>query len=306
MFRRYRRSVYRRRPVRRRRAYRPIKRRYATARRKPLTRRKLLNITSQKKRDNMLQVWQPSLLPGDRTRDQAGPISITAQAGPNWIFLWHASARTNQNVPGVYGTKNDVSTRTAQTAYIRGLLETYHFEGQDSKPFIHRRIVFTHYGTELQRDRNSAEQGRYFDNLDIYGVTRATTVVQNGADTVGNWPRRNLVELVFAGEEDIDWFDLTTAKTDTRRVRVLSDRRRAIHAPNDQGILRANKTWLPVNKSLIYNDEENAGGRNMSHYSADTRRSIGDIYVMDVIQLPTNFDSTLTMNVQSTLYWHER
>lgn len=290
-------------PYRRRR---PIRKRRVIRRRRPVTRRRILNITSQKKRDNMLQVWQPSLLPGERIRTEGGPVSITAVSGPNWIFLWHATGRTNQNVPGVYGDKNDISTRTAQNCFIRGLKESYHWDGSDSYPFIHRRIVFSFYGTELVRDRTSAEQGRYFENNDLHGYTRSTTIVQNGSNTPGNWPRNNLVDLVYAGTEDIDWFDLTTAKTDNKRVRIISDKRRTMISHNDQSVFRVNKTWTPINKTLMYNDEENAGGRNMSHYSADTRASVGDIYVMDVVQLPVNFSATITMNIQSTLYWHER
>jgi len=98
------------------------------------------------------------------------------------------------------------------------------------------------------------------------------------------------------------------AKTDQSRVSVKYDVTRTIASGNDRGIVRKYKLYHPMNKNLVYNDDEVGGRTTSSNYSVDSKLGMGDFWVVDLIRSRYGAASSDVMifSPQATLYWHER
>lgn len=265
-------------------------------------RKKILNITSRKKQDNMISLVQepfgtPSVTPA--------PVVMTGDE--SYQFLWIASARDNViagTEPGVF----QASQRTATTCFMRGLAERWDITTGSPAPWLHRRIVFSFTGPEIYTVTTptngvgalfaelSTGYTRDFPNL--FGVVDPRTVqVQSQAN-----------DIIFKGTQGRDWTDLFQAKVDTNRVTLISDKVTRYTSGNDRGVFRTQKFWTPINKNLIYDDDENGNSTVNSPFSVSHGPTCGDIYVMDLFSagLGSTSSDEMRINVQATLYWHER
>lgn len=269
-----------------------------------MPKKRILNLTSEKHSDAMVFARKTDALSPDVT---LAPYVMSSSAGLNHIFGWIATARDNTPIPGVPAGPIDKSSRTSTTCFMRGLKERILIESQTSAAFVWRRIVFSFTGQEIVRDRTSDDVAQLFDEVAPQGYLRVATAIQVGTTAPVPFLRQNLTELIFRGVEGLDWRDPITAPLDTSRITVLSDQRTNFQSGNEQGILRRISKWYPFNKNLVYNDDENAGGRNVSSYSANTRASMGDVYVIDCFSLANSVTpGTVAFSADSTLYWHEK
>ena len=65
--------------------------------------------------------------------------------------------------------------------------------------------------------------------------------------------------------------------------------------------------WLPINKTLVYSDEEAGNDINQGQLSTLGRQGLGDVFVLDLFDCSTaNNASSLVFEPEATLYWHER
>nr|QXN75554.1 MAG: capsid protein [Genomoviridae sp.] len=306
----YRRSYRRPRTTRKRttrRGYggRTARRRYPTTRRRyprKMSNKRILNLTSRKKRDTMLGISQG----GASGTPTAGPYpvpAVTELPGNVSIFLWCPTARDNLFNNGNDGTVFDQSTRTATTCYMRGLKETIEFQTNSGVPWQWRRICFTTkdptqlgitaaYNPWIETSRGF---GRFMRNLSYTGPID-TAVVEA------------LREVVFKGRIQVDWNDYMTAPIDTNRVSLFSDKTTIISSGNANGVLRRYNKWYPMNKNLVYNDDENGDNTAASYYSTTGKAGMGDYYVLDFIMAGRGSTSSDVMSFAptATLYWHEK
>jgi len=236
-----------------------------------------------------------------------GGSTITAD-DRYWAFAWVATARNGDyQLGGPRGNVGDDATRTASNCFMRGLKENIHIETSSGRPWLWRRIVFTFTGTELLTDNDG-------DPFDLWmetsaGFVRAVTQMtpNTAAPTIDMWNK--LASILFKGQASEDWVDLMTAKADNRRVKILHDHVTPIRSGNESGVLRNIKRWHPFNKTLIYNDDEEGGGKQMPLLSVNNRQSMGDVYVVDLFDSGTNtgtVEDSLFFSPEATLYWHER
>lgn len=295
---RYSRTVYRRRSTVRKRIYK--KKRYA---------RKVLNVSTRKKQDNM----QPVVInvTGPIGTPTPGPFSMDATNGLQ-ICLWNATWRPKlTQLGGAQPTVDDDATRSSTRTYMKGLSERIEIQTSGSAAWEWRRITFTFFSNHFYLfNDNPLENGtavRY--NIETNsGVNRALTFF-NGANPLDAQLVTQLFAYVFKGAQDTDWRNPLTAKTHSDRVRIKSDRTRVIRSGNDAGVIKKYKLYHPMEQALIYDEDESGGVVGDGVLSAAVNQSMGDYYVLDIFK-PTlaaeSTEETLSFAPEATLYWHER
>nr|QJB18717.1 MAG: capsid protein [Genomoviridae sp.] len=287
----------RKRPSPRRRSY--GKKRYGSKR---TSNKRILNITSIKKRDTMLAFYQNS----STINPQPGGYTLQGTGGGNGgnatILLWCATARDNTvGTGGALGNRFTPSTRTATTCYMRGLAENVELSTNTGVPWQWRRICFTF------RDPGSLSTTHSFFNEAGGGYSRLLYNVTSGS-TPDTANLNNLRSLIFRGELGTDWSNYLTAPVDNTRVTIKMDKTRNISSGNQNGKLVHQKLWMPMNKNLVYDDDENGGSETARFLSVGGKAGMGDYYVMDIFIAGIGAVSSdnLLFNPQATLYWHEK
>lgn len=273
-------------------------------RKKAVSRRRILNITSRKKRDVMLpytNIIDPRN-PANTTYTPAAAIfqgNVSGFTNEPYVVPWVASAR-DMDLAGTSteGQVGDEATRTATSCYIRGLKENIEIQVSDGVPWQWRRLLFTAKGLQTQFTQSASEQ--------LYAETssgfRRLINEARGANLTA------LVAVMFRGQGGTDWNDYMTAPVDTRNISLLYDKTRTIASGNEQGMIREFKMWHPVNKTLVYADDQNGGDMSDFPFSTLAKPGCGDIYVVDIFKprVGAASGSQLRFQPSATLYWHER
>lgn len=289
-----------RRYVRKRRAVKRTypKRRTYTRRPRTMGRKKILNITSEKKKDDML-VYTNVVSPRNQgnTTFTTDPARLIGGSSEEYAFMWCATGRDNSaDFAGARGTKFYEATRTSSLCYMRGLKEKIEIITTTGLPWQWRRICFTQKGAPPTSTSSFAVT---FNTSSGY-----VRVVNEAAATV----KTQLYNLIFDGTQGTDWRDPMIAKVDTSRVTIKYDHTCTIATGNQNGMIRTYNKWHPMNKNLRYDDDENGGNMTTSAFSVTAKQGMGDYYVIDIFRPLTGSTSTdvLTFAPQATLYWHEK
>nr|WPD49012.1 MAG: capsid protein [Grus nigricollis-associatied genomovirus] len=274
--------------------------------RRPMSKRSILNLTSRKKRDTML-AWS-NTVPGTGAV-QGATVSAYAVNGTRTGFtIYAATARDLNDANAAVNNIVDEADRTATTCYMRGLAENLRYTSSTGKAWLHRRICVTARGpTQLHQ---------------IVDDTSPVNTQFNRAETSNGWVRAwldinlnnspntfaSIRALLFKGTEASDWTDLITAQLDTRRLDVKFDRTFTIRSGNESGILKERKLWHPMNKNLVYDDDEAGGSETTKVFSVADKRGMGDYFIIDIFQPAFGATSAdiLRVDSQSSLYWHEK
>jgi len=255
-----------------------------------MSKRRILNTTSKKKHDNM----PPVVTTPSGGTPTAGSLAIAGNV--NTFIVWNCTARERQS-------GNDptaVQDRESDTCFIRGLKETITCRTLTSGPngatsWLWRRIVFNTKG--LYQALGTSVDYLYTSS----GYVRLI------ADQNSTSFATTISKLLFQGELNTDWNDLMTAKTDNTRLTIMYDKTRRL-APGSQGAqFWRYKLWHPVNKNLVYNNEEAGQAETTSYYSTLGKPGIGDIYVVDMFSSASQSSADqLNFTPEATLYWHEK
>jgi len=115
-------------------------------------------------------------------------------------------------------------------------------------------------------------------------------------------------EILFKGRANVDWNDTILAPVDTTRVSVMYDKTFTLKSGNAYGALLERKLWHPMNKNIVYDDDENGSTEASSYYSTASKAGMGDVFVIDQFYPGAGASSTdlLQFSTNSTLYWHEK
>ena len=266
-----------------------------------MSNKRILNITSKKKQDNMavLTNTSPATPVGSTTYTQSAPLLNGVDF---YFFPWCATARPATTSSGADGNPIDNAIRTASTCFMRGLKENVEIATNNGRAWQWRRVCFTMKGDDFTL---IAKAGYRLDVLSSSGNQR---VVNSHGRTLTAPEMIPYVDKMFKGTVGLDWTDPFTAKLDTTRISVKYDRTRILQSGNEQGILRKVKMWHPMNKNLVYDDDESGDQEITNKYSVDSKVGMGDYYVVDMIKAGTGgtSDDRMAFVPQATLYWHEK
>lgn len=253
------------------------RRKRSTYRRKPATRRRILNVSSNKKQDTVLGVSGSDA----GTPDPLLGSSIAGTTGNRLnSFLWCPSFRYRSDGVGY-------NRRSKTVTYFRGVREAITFTTADGVPWVWRRIVF---GSNL----NVA--GSYVfgaSDSNLYGRNKANNTTAISA----------LQEVIFQGSQSVDWQNPITAKIDEKRVKVMYDKTKTLRPQTSAGLYHRCKYWHPVNSNITYDDDESGGNMGTTGFAANEPPNF-NVYIMDIFQ-PSATSTALWQN-QATVYWHER
>lgn len=287
-------SLRRRRPYARRKTFRrtPYARARSTRRvYKRTSKRRILNITSVKKQDNMVPTaFNPDgQFPATRGFRAAGNVTT--------MLVWCATARDRVTA----GDPNSTSLRTKDTVYMRGLKETVNaFNFQDAVSgqaanWKWRRICFTCKGLQT-----------------LLGTSQVAQETSNGwvrflADQTSTTFGASLRDILFRGAQDVDWLTVMTAKTDNTRLTIKYDVTRTLNTGSGAKKFWNFKMWHPMNKNLVYVDDERGESEVSSNFSTLGKPGMGDYYVVDFLQCAqNNAADIIEFQPEATLYWHEK
>ncbi len=255
-----------------------------------MSKRRILNTTSKKKHDNMAPV-AATATGGTPT---AGSVTIAGNA--SYFFVWCPTARNRQ----AGSDPTSVTNRESDTVFMRGLKESITLRTVSSgtngaASWLWRRVVFSSKGLY-----NAL--GTSVDYLYTSSGYARLLADQNTA-TYGS----AISALLFQGNFGTDWNDLMTAKTDSTRVTILYDKVRRLAPGSASNQIWRYKMWHPMNKNLVYNNEEQGPNETVQAYSTLSKPGMGDVHVVDMFTCATTSASeTLAFNPEATIYWHEK
>lgn len=289
--RRTRRSNIRRRPSYRRVYRRSTRKTTLRPRRRMMSKRRILNITSVKKHDNMLptSTGPDGSFPAQRGFIAAGNVTT--------MLVWCPTARGRD----LNADANAVSLRTTDLCYMRGLKEKVNIQNYNDNVanfaanWKWRRIVFTAKGL--------------YNNLgsSIDFLETSNGYVRLLADQSASVFGSVITSQLFQGVLNTDWNNPFTAKTDTTKYRVLYDKTFSLSGGNGAKRFWNFNMWHGFNKNLQYANEEQGKGETVNNYSTNGRPGMGDVYVVDLLQCAQNTAAdTILFEPEATLYWHEK
>nr|QTE03668.1 MAG: capsid protein [Gemycircularvirus] len=298
-------SRYRRSSRAPRRTYRkPIRR---------MSRRGMINTLSKKKRDtSMSAAASDETNPGPEAPFTGLNVRVSAATGTNTLlpgvhsFLYVPTERFLAPNNAYY-----VAQRTASNPFYKGISETYTFLPNDSSVWWHRRIVFATKRRYEQEIEQLANGGYFAPGTSSTQNTRRKLRDMSMSDGLDGFEaiQANLIADVFRGVFNVDWFDSMRAALDKTRITVLSDRLTTIKSQNDSPAPRIVKHYTPINKTVVYADEESGQTMQPSQFSVESKTGLGNIYILDLVECPVPTDTTTTtvsFGSTQTVYWHEK
>jgi len=273
-----------------------------------MSKKRILDVTTVKKRDNMLPYTNLTNASQGGTTYLAAPAVINGQTSsdPNVnspvCLLWCATARDLDDTAGNINVRVNETARTSVTPYMVGLREKVEIQLSSGLPWQWRRICFTYKGPLGGADSSSSFQP-YTEST--AGYRRTVNSVQGDRNAGQQY---SLYEILFAGQNASDWLDPMIAKTDQTRVTVKYDRTRTIASGNDRGMVRKFNMYHPMGATLAYNDDERGGNMASSPYSVESKVGMGDYWVVDLIRSRFGAATTdqMIFSPSATLYWHEK
>lgn len=270
-----------------------------------MSKKRILNLTSRKKRDTMLNYTNISTTAQQGSQTYAvRPAIIVGGQDQNtttaFPIVWCATGRDlTEDSSNTRGTVADQSTRTATTCYMRGLSEKIEIQVTDGLPWQWRRLCFTYKGFQ-----NAAPNIAGFSL-----VSETTSGYVRQLSMLPSATYINTVEtIMFRGSKGVDWTDPMTAPTDGTRITVKYDVTKTVASGNEQGCIRKFNLWHPMNKNLVYADDEDGGDLNQQFYSTQSKAGMGDYIIVDYFQARKGSTSAqqLSFGTTATLYWHEK
>lgn len=262
--------------------------------RRKMPQKRILNITSTKKRDNMLGYSNSTAAAQTGSTTYVGQPAVVTGNNLNAAFLWCATARAASDGTSL-GTPMEQATRTATTCFMRGVKERIEIQCSNGVPWQWRRICFTVKSLFL-----SVSSSFNVRILTSNGYARVMNQVPN--------PGTQLYPMLFKGLNSSDWNDAMIAPVDTTRVTVKYDKTLTIASGNEDGCIRAYSRWHAMNKNLVYDDDELGAGEVTNDFSVTSKAGMGDYYIVDIFRARIGAAATdqLSINPQATLYWHEK
>jgi len=204
---------------------------------------------------------------------------------------------------GVLGTKEEMSTRTASVAFMKGLSEKLRIETSSGLAWFHRRICIEAHYAVLTINANPPT---YADTTS--GPQRLWRSLVADPSSEASAQLTAIKNILFRGTENQDWTDLITAPIDTNNIKVKYDKTWTLKSGNANGVVQQRNLWHGMNKNLYYDEDEDGSSMKNSYWSATNNRGMANYFVIDIIMPGTGGTASDIMKITSTstMYWHEK
>ena len=169
--------------------------------RRAMSSRRILNVTSRKKVDNMMPI----------VVDEESAVTVGPFTSPSPLLcVFVPNARTTRT------PITNPAVRNSSDIFAVGYKEKVRLDVQGGGTFMWRRIVFMLKGDDLRRFMDSSDAGnipnQLFDQTTEGGCRRVIGPLLGVTNA-----QEELQKYVFRGQENVDWADQFTAPIDTRR-----------------------------------------------------------------------------------------
>lgn len=228
-------------------------------------------------------------------------------------MLWCPTARYKAGYGG-----DSKAARSASTVFWKGVSEKVHIESDTSDPWLWRRIIFEWHGGF---DVDSIPFEKYYaaeaDVAAIPSVPGSGANLQNVTSMAGvtrtNRPMESLTSeeltfiwgVVFKGQRYMDWLDPTTAPVNNSDLKVHSDRTRTMRSGNDASIFKNYSMYVPLNKTMSYDDQE-SGSLERASALSDRKSPLKDVFILDLFAQSALAPGKISFRSTATAYWHEK
>ena len=222
-------------------------------------------------------------------------------------YLWCPTAMDLTNATGAQNTIVLDSQRTSTTCFMRGLSEHIRMQTSSGLPWFHRRICFTTrsdtFVNVASTDTPITSPSPYRETTDGYQRLLLNATINSQTSTTTTWESE-----IFKGTSGKDWTDILIAPVDNTRVDLKFDKTWTIKSGNANGTVLERKLWHPMNKNLVYDDDESGNVKADAVFSVSDKRGMGDYMIYDIITpgIGGTAADLLYMAANSTLYWHEK
>ena len=259
------------------------------------SRKRILDITSVKKRDTMAieaKDDDPTL-----PTDLGEPLTLAGETP--FLTLFCPTARSSTRTETEY-------SRNRTTTFGVGYSERVELHTNNGGQWIWRRIAFSMKGPALHSLFPQNTLFSYGAGPPDTGYTRPMWNLL-GSSGLSTAPREATEDLLFAGEAGKDWFNRLHAKTDNTRVSVHMDVTRHIRGGNDEARRHTYKDWIPIRKNVVYDEEESGDVKTFGSFSVNSKVGFGDLYIYDYWLCNTPDDEyRMDVECQGVYYWRER
>lgn len=270
-----------------------------------MSKKRILNLTSRKKRNGMLTWTNTSSVDGASVTPGVGNLVVNGRDALEMIWC-----PTGMDLYPTNGTATVAQTplRTATTCYMRGLSENIRIQSSSGTPWFHRRICFTYKGPAPFRTPATGDTpiNPYQPIVETSDGNQrlAFNLTVNGQTNF----RNAMKSVLFKGAAGVDWNNLIIAPVDTARVTLKFDKTWTYRSGNANGMVKETKLFHAMNHNLVYDDDENGNTEVDTYYSVDSKAGMGDYYVVDFVQpgQGAGVSDLIVLNFNSTMYWHER
>jgi len=225
-------------------------------------------------------------------------VTIPGSTNNFYSGIWCPTYRTFDNADKAPQARN------SRAVYWKGVSEKMRIEGINANPLEFRRIVFsTPDRIQLAANAPATDQPSYGAEASNNRYWRTT-----GDGTMN----LDYLQGVFAGTRGLDWRNPMTAKTDTSRVMIHSDRRFKVSSGNQTQPVKEISFYDSIERNMTYDDDENGGLILTNGWSEWSRRGKQQNTYVILLAMSVNGGATAGQDTQffhdieSTVYWHER
>nr|QJB18663.1 MAG: capsid protein [Genomoviridae sp.] len=273
------------------RRYSGRSRRYASSRKKSwsLGRRRRQPIRARRFKRRVLAISQTKksdkMLGANGLGVQTGFV-LAATGGDVAYNLWSPPTREYDN------QEVDPQDRNRQDIFFVGWKDVMYMEiGQ---ALIWRRIIFWSYERYEFAQSVLNSSGNYFRRWEPYTNSTHPEVTQD----------------ILRGTEGIDYAERFTfdAQTDSKKIRVIYDKKRVINPKSTIITVKNYKMWHPIRRKIVFDNPESGDSLEEGVWSVESPNSAGNLYVLDMFAHAvgsTGASLSTSIRPESTVYWRE-
>ena len=260
-----------------------------------MSRRSVLNVTSEKKKNRMF----PLTVDVHGGASPTGAISLSPSRSA-WVSCFQASSLSKSS-----DTSTVEGDRTEDTVFHVGYREDIEFRLTGLSTWQWRRVVFRMKGDTIQKMYDEGMSGDAANGAQLaWRGTKEDESYARGYKRVlgriSGSTADSLAGLIFEGKVNVDWRSVFEAPLNRRAIDVVHEETKMMTSRNPAGECFTLKRYYSGGKNMYYSPD--------GSFVEDSKPGLGDLYVADFLRcvIASQGTDTFTMVPIGTLYWHER